>query len=30
VLRLAEALRGMGADDEHVFELERHVLAGAP
>lgn len=28
VLRLAEALRDLGADDQHVFEIERLVLAG--
>lgn len=28
VLRLAEALRGMGADDPHVFAVERAVLGG--
>ncbi|MEM1025827.1 MAG: gamma-glutamylcyclotransferase [Myxococcota bacterium] len=28
VLRLAEALRAMGADDEHVFAVERAVLDG--
>ncbi|MGK7297238.1 MAG: gamma-glutamylcyclotransferase [Candidatus Wenzhouxiangella sp. M2_3B_020] len=27
LLRLAEALRGIGADDAHVFDLERRVLA---
>ena len=27
LLRLAEALRGIGGDDAHVFDLERRVLA---
>jgi cation transport regulator ChaC len=27
LLHLAEALRGLGADDEHVFAIERHLLA---
>ena len=26
LLRLAEALREMGAQDEHVFEIERHLI----
>ena len=29
LVRLADALREIGADDAHVFELERMVLAGA-
>lgn len=28
LLRLAEALRELGAEDEHVFEIERHLVAG--
>ncbi len=28
VLRLAEALRELGADDPHVFEIETHVAGG--
>lgn len=27
LLRLAEALRELGSDDTHVFEIERHLLA---
>ncbi len=30
VVRLAEALDAMGAEDEHVFELARRVRAGNP
>jgi cation transport regulator ChaC len=30
LLRLAQALRDMGADDPHVYELERTVLGLAP
>jgi len=26
LFRLAEALRDMGAQDEHVFEIERHLM----
>lgn len=29
LLQLADALRSLGAEDEHVFEIERHLRAGA-
>ena len=30
VLHLADALRALGADDAHVFAVERHLRAPAP